>query len=72
MRWAPGAGRGEDLACVAVAAPGKSYAASAVVRLALGLAELPVPEAPGVMYAYAFGADARGERASDTGVVKVS
>ena len=72
VRWTPAAGRAEDLACVAVAAPGQSYAASAVVKQALGSAELPVPEAPGVMYAYAFGADALGERASDTGVVKVS
>lgn len=72
VRWTPAAGRAEDLACVAVAAPGRSYAASAVVRQALGSAELPVPETPGEMYAYAFGADALGERASDTGVVKVS
>lgn len=72
VRWTPAAGRAEDLACVAVAAPGQSYAASAVVRQALGSAELPVPEAPGELYAYAFGADALGERASDTGVVKVS
>ena len=72
VRWTPAAGRAEDLACVAVAAPDQSYAASAVVRQALGSAELPAPETPGEMYAYAFGADALGERASDTGVVKVS